>query len=369
MSNNRSPLQIPVELPALTGLRGIAAWLIALFHLRSAPGFPAPVAEMIGRAPLAVDLFFVLSGFILCHVYARSLERDSFRTGRFLLFRLARIYPLHLATLLFYLFLALIFSATPLSPIDPGKYRLAAVPQQLLLIHAWGLAPQLTFNVPSWSVSAEWFVYLLFPILVRVTRGWPAPVLAAVAMGLFLLAFHLLSEPGRPLTARTFDLGALRALPEFLLGMAAWRWWREGFPVSPRLLLGPLLAGLLAVLAFDLPDPLLVLLFPPLLMALAAAPESALLARSPFLHFGRLSYAIYLVHMPVFTVWLAGLGGVMGLFEGWPHGLPVLVGLLLVWPAAAMAHHLIELPARRWLRSLARGGRSGAAGWQNAGAT
>jgi peptidoglycan/LPS O-acetylase OafA/YrhL len=110
---------------------------------------------------LFVDLFFVVSGFVIARQYFGRVN-DAGSIGRFLWRRLARIYPLHLATLAFYLALAgaLHFGAARTD--NPARYPLSDLPAQFLLLHAF-VGERLTFNFPSWSLSAEMFCYLLFP--------------------------------------------------------------------------------------------------------------------------------------------------------------------------------------------------------------
>ena len=83
-------------------------------------------------------------------------------TGRFLWRRIARIYPLHLATLAFYVVIALALHSGLARTDNPARYPLSDLPAQLLLLHAVD-GERLTFNFPSWSLSAEMFCYLLFP--------------------------------------------------------------------------------------------------------------------------------------------------------------------------------------------------------------
>src|ERR1700744_4959496 len=81
----------PQDIPALTGLRGVAALWVVLFHMELET--PIPIIE---KGYLGVDIFFILSGFILMHVYA---DRKEFNYNEFVRARLARIYPLHMLSL------------------------------------------------------------------------------------------------------------------------------------------------------------------------------------------------------------------------------------------------------------------------------
>ena len=115
-----------------------------------------------------MELFFVLSGFILCHVYLPAMEGERFKYGAFLWARIARVYPLHIATLVGVGALALGATAAGFR-IDSAILSWSSLPANLLMVHAWGLSPEAGWNHPSWSISAEWFAYLTFPLF-----GWAA---------------------------------------------------------------------------------------------------------------------------------------------------------------------------------------------------
>src|SRR6202161_3995096 len=142
---------------------------------------------LVAKGYLGVELFFVLSGFILCPVYLDQVADGGFRYGSFLWARLARIYPLHLATLAGIGAMALAALAAG-RVIDPNILSWSSLPANLLLVQAWGYAPQAGWNHPSWSISAEWFAYLSFPVFAIAAAGlrrWPG---AAVTCALALLA-------------------------------------------------------------------------------------------------------------------------------------------------------------------------------------
>lgn len=164
-----------------------------------------------------VDFFFVLSGFVIMHSYI-ALRREE--VGKFLVRRVARIYPLHLLTLNVFLILgALRFMQTG---DGSARFDFQQVPLQLMMIHAWGVGATSTFNFVSWSISAEWFAYLLFPLLLwvhyRIGSRWTLLALA-IATGVGLSVFCQLTGT-RNWSEWTFDGGAYRAIPSFVGGMA-----------------------------------------------------------------------------------------------------------------------------------------------------
>src|ERR1051325_8120140 len=83
----------------LTALRFFAAYWVVLYHYWPKLATSWAMPAVLQKGYLGVELFFTLSGFILCHVYLSSVGDGRFKYGSFLWARLARVYPLHLATL------------------------------------------------------------------------------------------------------------------------------------------------------------------------------------------------------------------------------------------------------------------------------
>src|ERR1700730_4495727 len=175
----------PEQLASLTPLRGIAALWVVIFHF--CWYFPAVHPERytgaVYKGYLAVDMFFVLSGFVITHVYKEGFaQRVTGRSYRdFLKARVARIYPLHITVLL--LFVATATAERAASYALRGSFE----PVPLLgersvggffanIVMLQGLwARELSWNDPAWSISLEFLAYLLFPLLFPVLwRAGPA---------------------------------------------------------------------------------------------------------------------------------------------------------------------------------------------------
>lgn len=355
---------MPSNLPQLTTFRFFAAAWVVLYGfcplLRPEALF-GPQPEVLARGYLGVELFFTLSGFILSHVYAEAWGGGRFRYGAFLWARLARIYPLHLATLLA---VGLAVGAAALVGVRPDHDVASplALPANLTLTQAWGLAPSPSWNHPSWSISAEWAAYLAFPVFAAAAwRLRRRPVLAlALTLALLFTAYPLFERlAGFRLTAATFQWGALRIVPPFAYGCAlhlAWR-ARPAPPQREALLSALLFTALLVVsVALAAADAVVVAAGGGLILALAglAGSGSALLAAPLWVWLGEVSFALYMLKTPWELVAGNVLKRALHLADGaaWPLLLWLLfcAGLL---PAAALAHHLVELPARTWLRRLA----------------
>src|SRR4051812_31494401 len=183
---NNGAAQMPRDnLPALTGLRGVGAVWVVLFHTWIGRH------QLVTSGYLGVDLFFILSGFILAHVYAdRFTAPGAYR--RFLRARVARIYPLHIIMLMS---LAALVIAMPSFQLRfaPSEFRFTAAGfvACVFLVQDWLPRLEQTWNAPAWSLSAEWLVYLLFPIFIFTTQRWRSAVVALCLAGGSLLAFIL----------------------------------------------------------------------------------------------------------------------------------------------------------------------------------
>jgi peptidoglycan/LPS O-acetylase OafA/YrhL len=160
----------PRQIGPLTGVRGLAALWVAGCHLVAEPGLVSGLAaRILARGYLAVDLFFILSGFVMAlnygHLFKRRIRVAVF--SRFLLLRLARLYPLYGSILLVrFGYTALRYGSFDLPRpwiAAPLPYPAIDLPANLLLVQSWGIAK--SSIGPAWSVSTEWGAYMVFPVL------------------------------------------------------------------------------------------------------------------------------------------------------------------------------------------------------------
>lgn len=346
---------MPLNLKSLTSLRFFAAMWVVAYHFWPNLGLAMPA--VIAKGYLGVELFFVLSGFILCHVYLENFGQGRFDYREFLWARLARIYPVHLAVLLG---LMLLIATAAMMGVSAGDKLLIwpSLPAQLTLTQAWGLSPLGGWNHPSWSISAEWFAYLSFPVFAFVAwRLINRPRLALVlAVGLVLaLNIGFQAVAGFSLTKATLLWGALRIVPCFALGCAVWLAWRANLVVGTSSGLGltlMALSGIVAAALLQAPDCVAVALFGALILGLAATSSagSSFLAQGALVYLGEVSFAVYMVCIPWESVFTQGLGKVIGLE---PSHLPISLWLVLyvgVIPVAMVLHHAVERPMRTLMR-------------------
>jgi len=356
------------EIPALTGIRGFAAILVVWGHFYASWVVLLPQMSCLrllaGQGQLGVDLFFVLSGFILSYVYdAGGKPLDFARYRKFVWFRFARIYPLHLAMLATVVVVAVCERHAGLPA--PGSYPAAALPFQLTMTHAWLVVQDSQWNYPSWSISAEWFAYLfMFPL-----TGWllrwklrPVGLLLAAYAALTAWVLLLLHFDGHSF----WRYGALwRVSLEFLAGGALYGVYQRGPGITgwcQRNATWVFLAliGFLAVTPKDYQ--LLAAggarFFVPLLLLGLTSRASALartLSTRPALFLGRVSYAIYMSHAASERI----LDSVLPAHQFAESGLGVRLlvlgaNLALIIGLATVCYYLVELPARDFLRRAVR---------------
>jgi peptidoglycan/LPS O-acetylase OafA/YrhL len=374
----------------LDSWRGICALLVALFHFPTTSVISQ--SGFVGGSYLFVDFFFVLSGFVIAGSYGSRLGAQD-ELARFALVRFGRVYPLHvlmLAAFAAFEALRLVLPAlhgTGAAPFT-GGFDLKSLIANLLLLQGMGVEDRLSWNAPSWSISAEFFTYLLFAGVVFATgrRAWIWFVAAAVTAPLFLLAFST-----RHMDV-SFDFGFIRCLYGFSLG-ALIAWFQHDSIAEARQALGGgvgRIAWTLAELAMIAAIGLFVSIAgtsdagiaAPFVFALALylfAHEggwvSALLRGRPMLLLGSLSYSIYMVHIFV-QARMINVGGLIertlghgivgdmtlrgdavtgfGVGSPWIGFAAIVAMLVAVVVASWLTWRFVEMPALAWFRRLAK---------------
>ncbi|WP_423140992.1 acyltransferase family protein [Parablastomonas sp. CN1-191] len=342
---------LPRQLGALTGVRGVAAWLVVLFHARPwTEGLLHPaVLHVFSFGYLAVDLFFMLSGFVIWHNYAARLADGGPGAMRsFLWRRFARVWPLHGAMIAAFAVFAAVMGllGADLSRFPPGH-----LPYHILLIQAWGFIDPLKWNDPSWSISTEVAAYLLFPALVVLLGrrwvalgGWLLLVAGVLAAVHALFAAHGYVSLGADIAR----FGLWRCLAEFAVGALVCVGWSRR-PDLPAVVPVAVLAAVLAAgWAWQLPETAIA---PPAFaatlyaLALLRGLPARIFDTRPLRYLGEISYSTYLSHSFIGAVAAAlaggavlGAGGLMAYFAA-------------VLAASVLLYHRLEKPAQRWLQA------------------
>ncbi len=188
--------EIRGEITALTGLRIVAAVWVVLFHFRPMLGdvstdFRDGLAPVLNCGAQGVDLFFILSGFVLTYNYLDRMGRSwsTRATLHFLWLRLARVWPVYLVTL-HIAALWVIFTLHVGHVPSPDAAQLTAISyvRQILLVQLWFVPffDDSSWDGPAWSISAEWLAYVLFAVMVLVLLRMKQ---ATRARSLMVLAF------------------------------------------------------------------------------------------------------------------------------------------------------------------------------------
>lgn len=359
MSGDRLPVAFPSRLNTLTSLRFFLALGVVLFLLHLAWVYDdMAVTGLFERARLGVDVFFILSGFVLGHVYLREMETGNFRYRKFLGARVARIYPVHLLAL--FGMAAMVVAAELLGQeYRRQNFGLVDFIKTAFLVQSWFPAAHLNeWNGPSWSLSAEWFVYVLFPAFAWLgVRFRARPLLLLLIAVLLFAAFdrYYVWTLGKPLPHAEENLGILRIIPEFLAGIALYQWGRYLSPsrTAARWFALTTTVVFLAAMHFRLDDRAIVVLAGPLILSfalLSKAGSEGLLANPVLLLMGEASYALYLIHIPLFTAWRGIVSAMTGVSSSYRLELGEAAGMLTTsLLVSVLVYHWFERHARRWI--------------------
>ncbi|MFT4924860.1 MAG: peptidoglycan/LPS O-acetylase OafA/YrhL [Phenylobacterium sp.] len=295
---------------SLESLRGIAAVLVALFH----SGFVVTEKyPLIAQGDIFVDFFFVLSGFVMAFAYIGKIQQ-GLSIKKFTLLRFGRLYPLHLFILLVWLPYILVkayaFHKLGMGSSDPFTVNsLPTFLSNLVLINALGIHDSLNWNYPAWSISLEFFTYLIFFTFIASLKSAYRPVYALM---LSITAYTLLTVFSEDTLLRTFDIGILRCIGGFFFGVFIYSLsQRRHFVPSVALatVIELLVVAAMLALVVNTKDSksiqLAAFLSFGVVIYLFSVQEAGLISRllntKPLLFVGGLSYSIYMVHAIVFA--------------------------------------------------------------------
>jgi peptidoglycan/LPS O-acetylase OafA/YrhL len=371
------------EIRALTGMRLFAAAWVVVFHFEFTHGdllarVLAPAFPVVTTGAMGVDLFFVLSGFVIAYTYLDKLgpALSAGVTGRFYWARICRIWPVYaLVTTLFVGFLLFKrwywgVDSPAYQSVQPTLDPLSWL-RQMTLTQMWSRPwhDGASFVGPAWSVSAEMCAYALFPLAALVfyrLRRAPSWVLGGLAVLVMAPESALLFVTGSPYFAYSW---LARILGGFTAGVLVYLAVRR-IPRTPRVrriagliswvMIGLIVVGLLIGNWLGPVPPLnsterggvVLVLFPPLIGALALGSGwlDRLLSSRFAVHGGRISYSLYLVHVPVFEIFWTAQERV-GFLQDESLASVVLTPLVfvLVFVLAHVLYRWVEEPARRAL--------------------
>ncbi len=337
-------------LPALTGIRFLAAMQVVFFHFganfalhRSAF---RPLSNLLANGWVAVTLFFILSGFILSYTYAGQGQRPGGKR-RFWEARFARIYPVYLLSLLLSL---------PFQNNLPAGLAVSV----LTMVQAWNpmhLEYAVAWNMTAWTLSIEAFFYIVFPFLLPVIERLSIGVLRILAgITLAVVVFgHTMTHSIEPISRMTFIPIPVFRFPEFFAGMVlGLLFLRSGKVRHSSLTVYLSLIAILAVLVSLHGAWLSLLVVPYAVLIYEMAANNSYLARvlgqKAFILLGGASYAVYLLQVPV-RIWVhLAVTGTTDLTVN-HAGIDAFLSPLILIGASIAAFLFWEEPARKWLRN------------------
>jgi len=370
----------------LTALRGIAAILVAIlhFHFFVGPIVPYEIHSIIDKFYLMVDLFFILSGFIMCYTYSDKLDISFSKLvyKNFLIARLARIYPLHVLTLLTELLIfAIIFLVGKFSILPNWHqhlYRLDAIPIQLLFLENLGIFDFATWNMNAWSLSAEWWAYILFPFLFLIFKkigykNWIFGFLTIIACWLcieFLLAPQqpFLNNPGNANNITldvTWHYGTFRGIVGFTGGMIIWQLFKN---LKFKKILGNSWALVfitvlcICSMQFKWLDTITAILIALILLSSAYGSKTmdSFYSLKPFQKLGDWSFSIYMWHMVLINIFIMyfvlnrdqPINGILRPLNGTTFEMILYLTIFLIITSfiGFLSFTYIENPTRKWIK-------------------
>lgn len=303
----------PAEIKIITPLRGVGALCVVVYHFNIAStlqghdlltGIWAPYFEKI---QLWVDFFFILSGFILCHVYGNTftdnVKKEKYTS--FIVARFARIYPLHLFTLFLLVVPNVLIFFVNRKMAFNAEYSLPSLVANVFLLNAHGLFDRVTWNMPSWSIGAEWYTYMFAPFLFVFIK-YTSSYLKHIFLFLFMIAGLMMIihfNPEHNLDA-PYNFGFVKCFIEFMVGVSLYRiFMMKGYGRYFEkdwvfILSGIALFYCIYYIKNDIPT---VIAICPLIIASSNNKGfvSKIFSHKIFEWLGNVSYSIYLMHAPI----------------------------------------------------------------------
>jgi peptidoglycan/LPS O-acetylase OafA/YrhL len=365
----------------LTPMRGIAALLTVVYHVNLfVGGVLVTFTPLMNQMHLMVDFFFVLSGFIMMHVYGKWFSEGVTVAlfKKFTIARFARVYPLHFFTLAFTILLLTITAAkgAPRVPILELENSWFSVLTNVLLLHSMNLHGWFSWVHASWSISTEWWMYMVFPFLVVPANKLGSAgrivvtVLCFVGYVIIMLwIVPLVTTPEEipfvkiPPDALTINVayqyGFLRCFFGFVLGMMMYKGYVEGWGKSwlgnglTLVLLG---IGFFTALHFVLPEVFSAMFFPFMLLSAAygSSGMNRLFSTKVMQNIGDWSFSIYLTHQPL----IFALIKIPAMFDNTYAPPPLdtlaawiicLIFLAITLLISSLTYRFVEVPARKWI--------------------
>lgn len=368
----------------LDSFRGLCACFVALSHFNANSIIhDSPIFD---RGSIWVDFFFVLSGFVITSSYMDKLQK-GFGIGKFMFLRFGRLYPLHFAVLMAFL----IFDALQLfihidgaalhKPFSGPGESWGAVVANLLLVHSLGVVDRFAYNGPSWSISVEFYTYLLFAFVFiwGKTKTPYITGLLALVSATILYIYH-------PSLFAKLDFGFFRGVYGFGCGVLVYLFYRKFNPKINEVTQHIFWANIFEIFVFSL---MLIFVYyfaiekisllAPfifslviLIFSLESGIVSKILKHRFFLFLGILSYSIYMTHMfiggkffklPIRLLeekfgwnisYIDASGETMYGITLWHGTLLEIFYIIIVISCSYISYKIIEEPFRNWSKRIVK---------------
>ncbi|MCF6275786.1 MAG: acyltransferase [Robiginitomaculum sp.] len=364
----------PIYFAALDGFRGVLALMIAIYHTMWLSHINS--TALFNNGPILVDLFFVFSGFLMFTLYDGRLNSGA--EGRaFIKRRFARIYPIHFVMLIvafLYAFARLAAHWVGLATVTPGEIlpfeagaaeTLQSFISNLTLTQSMGLHDHLSYNMPSWTVSVEFWTYFVFlgmMLWARPKKTWHFMVIAALVGVNYFVLSRL-----KPDMDFHYDLGFWRCLGGFFTGVLVAYIYRLVLPKFKKMQLSNWLATLIEIVVLAVMVGF-VIYFPgkaqffiaPIAFIFVLGFAFDMGAISRFMgtrilrYLGKISYSIYMVHILISLCFSIGAEMVLPRLFGplwnatqFPGDLMLIPYLALVIFTSHFTFKYVEMPGRK----------------------
>jgi len=331
-------------------------------------GFPrlidTNISSIIPNGYLWVDFFFILSGFVICHVYGEKLKpRNWSIVKKYLWARFSRLYPLHaFIMIIFVIRLAILIYAFPDYAAEnwANNATIFNFLVYFFFLQTTRIIENIAWNVPSWSIAAEWWTYIIAVILIPfLNKGNYLKITIFTILALLGLLTISILESGLD---TIFEFGTLRCVFGFTIGIGIYQAYkiyrvRESIWNKDFMIYITVLCSLL-VLHFDLYDVIVIPFFSMFILSasLNKGVPCKLLNTKPMVFLGDISYSIYLIHVFWLTIWWMWLDlyfiptnpGVMPSALNHLTWLTTIFGIIIY--SSYLTYHYVELPGQKKLR-------------------
>ena len=338
-------------LSSLTGIRAFAALWVVLYHYIIVEFMhPEFGLATLSNGHYAVDLFFILSGFILSYNYYDKLAIFSLKKCfDFMEKRFARLYPIHIICFLLSLGMYILLLVQGGKPQSDQSYSLFSAVLNILMLQSWWPGLALNWNFVSWSISAEWFAYsVIFLFALNYWRRWPMSIRFLVVVGLAI--WNSYQEPGHwvPLPLLRISYGFLLGVLIYNFKPAAQRWCLTGRRID--LLLTAVFALVFALVSLPALASLLVFLVPlfGLMIGLLACNKGvwvSFFSLRPVVYLGEISYSLYMFHGLIYKIALQAQHRTV-FFQQLSPWSNLLLWTIVSQVVAGCAYRWLELPGR-----------------------